>query len=65
MEEWERILDQADPQEIECMLKSVLQRYEEQFPDWQICTVSIDCREDREKQIDSMIAMLQNLKTML
>ena len=53
----------ADGFEIERLLRAVLQRYAELFPDWEVNTVSIQKTADRNEQIDRMIAMLQNMKT--
>jgi hypothetical protein len=52
----------ADEFEIEALLKAVLQRYAELFPDWEISTISIEKSSDRNEQLDRMIALLQQLK---
>ena len=53
----------ADEQEIEQLLKAVLQRYTVLFPDYEVSTVSLQKSSDRNGQIDRMIASLQKMKT--
>ena len=55
---------QADGVEIEKLLKAVLQRYAVLFPDWEVCTISLQKSSDRNEQIDRVIAMLQKMKTL-
>ena len=55
---------QADGVEIEKLLKAVLQRYAVLFPDWEVNTISLQKSSDRKEQIDRIIAMLQNMKTL-
>lgn len=52
----------ADSTEIEMLLKAVLERYGELYPDWEISTVSLQKSADTEEQLDRMIAMLQKMK---
>lgn len=53
---------QTDSAEIETLLDAVLRRYEELFPDWEISAVSVQKSDDRNKQLDRIIAMLQRMK---
>ena len=53
----------ADEQEIEQLLKVVLQRYTVLFPDYEVSTVSLPKSSDRNEQLDCMIASLQKMKT--
>ena len=53
---------QADGVEIEKLLKAVLQRYAELFPDWEMSTISLQKSDDRNEQLDRIIAVLQNMK---
>ena len=53
----------ADEQEIEQLLKAVLQRYAVLFPDYEVSTVSLQKSSDRNEQLDRMIASLQKMKT--
>ena len=55
----------ADEQEIEQLLKAVLQRYAVLFPDYEISTVSLQKSSDRNEQLDRIIAALQKMKTPL
>lgn len=58
---WE--IAQANEIEIEALLDAVLRRYAILFPDWEVCTVSLQKSADRNEQLDRMIAMLQKMKT--
>lgn len=53
----------ADAAEIEKLLKAVLQRYAVLFPDWEVSTISLQRSSDRNYQLDQIIAMLQQLKS--
>ncbi len=53
---------QADDMEIQDLLKAVTNRYAELYPDWEICTFSLEKAKDRNEQIDREIAFLQGLK---
>ena len=54
---------QADTLEIEMLLNAVLMRYAQLFPDWEICTISLQQDCDRNEQLDRIIDMLQKMKT--
>ena len=54
---------QAEGFEIEKLLKAVLQRYTELFPDWQLNTICLPKNSGRNEMIDRIIAILQNMKT--
>ena len=56
-------IEQADEEEIAILLKAVLERYAELFPDWEVSTVSVQKSFDRNAQLDRMIAVLQKMKT--
>ena len=53
----------ADESAIEEILNAVLHRYAELFPDWEVNTISLQRSQDRNEQLDRIIAMLQNMKT--
>ena len=53
----------ANGEEMDQILKAVLSRYSVLYPDWELCTVSILKSEDRNEQLDRMIAMLERMKT--
>ena len=53
----------ANGEEMDQILKAVLSRYSVLYPDWELCTVSILKSEDRNEQLDRMIAMLEKMKT--
>ena len=49
--------------EIVDAVDAVLRRYAQLFPDWEIGTVSLCKKEDRNMQIDRTIQLLENMKT--
>lgn len=53
---------QADEVEIEKLLEAVLHRYGELFPEWEISTISLQKNDDRNAQLDRIIALLQAMK---
>ena len=57
-------IEKADGEELEVILKAVLSRYSVLFPDWELSTVSLHKTEDRNAQLDSMIMVLQKMKTL-
>ena len=58
---WKEIA-QADEMLLSQLLKAVLQRYEELFPNWKISTISLEKCSDTNEQLDRMIAMLEQMK---
>ena len=50
--------------EIGDVLSAVVLRYGELFPDWEISTISLKKSEDRNQQIDRMIQMLMQMKSL-
>ena len=52
----------ANEFEIAELVQAAIKRYNELFPDWEIGTVSIQKSDDKSKQLDQMITMLQQLK---
>ena len=56
-------ISQIDKDEIENILKAVLQRYSVLYPDWEISTISIYKNSDRNDQLDRMIQTLQSMKS--
>ncbi|MBO5952872.1 MAG: hypothetical protein J6Q53_01920 [Oscillospiraceae bacterium] len=55
-------IGQADADSLEELLKAVIRRYAEVFPDWEISTISLEKKGDRNKQIDRMIYALEAMK---
>ena len=53
---------QASDAELEPLLKAVLQRYAEVFPDWVVSTISYCKSEDKNQQLDSAIRLLEHMK---
>ena len=54
----------SDEVELETLLKAVLQRYAVLFPDYEVMTISLEKCSDPNQQLDRMIAMLQQMKTL-
>ena len=54
----------AEENELEEILRAVLHRYAEVFPNWEVSTISIDKTRDRNEQLDQLIAMAQKMKTL-
>ena len=52
----------AKPEELDQILQAVLARYREVHPDWEIMFLSLDKKENKKKQIDSIIALLNQIK---
>ena len=52
----------AKPEELDQILQAVLARYREVYPDWEIMFLSLDKKENKKKQIDSIIALLNQIK---
>ena len=50
--------------EIGDVLSAVVLRYGELFPDWEISTISLKKSEDRNQQIDRMIQLLTQMKSL-
>ena len=56
-------IGQADEMLLSQLLKAVLQRYEELFPDWEISTISLEKCSDTNEQLDRMITILEQMKS--
>ena len=56
-------ISQVSINEIDEIIKAVLKRHSELFPDWEISTISVHKHADRNAQLDSIIDMLQSMKT--
>ena len=52
----------ANEDEVEVLLKAVLARYGQLYPDWEISTISVRRDRDRAKQLDNTIRMLEQMK---
>ena len=64
MQELRAQIARTEKQDIDLVLKAVLTRYRELFPQWEICTFSLDRASDRNTQLDRIIAMLESMKNM-
>ena len=54
----------ANGEEMDEILKTVLFRFGELYPEWEISTVSVLKSEDRNEQLDRMITLLEKIKTL-
>ena len=52
----------AKPEELEDIVQAVLARYRELYPDWEIMFLSLDKKDNKNDQIDSIIALLNKMK---
>lgn len=52
----------ANSEEINDLVVTVLARYRELFPEWDINIVSIEKNENKNEQLDAIIAMIEKLK---
>lgn len=56
------MINETGKEEIADVLDSVLFRYKQLFPDWEISVVSIDKTGDKNEQLNNMIHLIQNMK---
>lgn len=55
-------ISNAKAEDLERILRAVLDRYGELFPDWEVSTISLQKTGDRNAQIDQHIQLLTRLK---
>lgn len=55
-------IQQAEADDMEQILRAVLQRYAELFPGWEITTISVEKCMDKNEQLDQIISVLERLK---
>ena len=55
-------IKKAKPEELNDILLTVLARYREVFPDWEVMTVSLEKSVDKNEQLDRMIGLLESMK---
>ena len=55
-------ISQARDFEIEEMMTALLKRYRELYPDWEVSVISLEKKDDRNRQIDEVIQFLEKLK---
>ncbi len=56
------LIRSAKPEDLDALLKAVLARYEEAFPDWEVSVITVEKQMDRNAQIDGVIAVLNDMK---
>ena len=52
----------ANGAEMDEILNTVLSRFSELYPEWEISTISVLKSEDRNKQLDRIIEILEKMK---
>lgn len=52
----------AKPEEMNDILLTVRERYQELFPDWEVIIISLEKAVDKNEQLDRMIALMERLK---
>lgn len=62
MEALLQFIRQADTAQIDIILQVTLSRWQELYPDWEISTLRLDRRKDRNTQLEQTITILNNLK---
>ena len=55
-------ISQAQDFEIEEMMTALLKRYRELYPDWEVSVISLEKKDNRNRQIDEVIQFLEKLK---
>ena len=53
---------QADDQQLSDLLNTVLMRYRELFPGWELCVLSLNKQEDHRQQLAETIRLLEQMK---
>ncbi|MBR4016453.1 MAG: hypothetical protein IKK11_01395 [Oscillospiraceae bacterium] len=56
-------IENADEILLDSLLKAVLRRYAVLFPDWEVSTISLQKSHDQNEQLDRIIQLLQNMKS--
>lgn len=52
----------AKPEELEDIMQAVLGRYRELYPNWEILFLSLDKKDNKNDQIDNIIALLNKMR---
>ncbi|MBQ3252456.1 MAG: hypothetical protein IJB02_04365 [Oscillospiraceae bacterium] len=58
-----KLIAKASADEISGIWQPLLNRYKELFPDWDITILTIEKTQDRNKQIDNLIHIMESLRT--
>ena len=56
------LIRNAGQDEISEILRAVIARYQELFPEWEISILSLEKDTDKNSQLDRAIALLQSMK---
>ena len=57
------MIDQADAEQLQCILEKVRCRFAERFPEWELHILTVQKGPDKSEQIASVIKMLEQLKS--
>ena len=52
----------AEPEELEDILKALLKRYREVYPEWDVSVITLEKTADKKEQLDRMIQLLEKMK---
>ena len=55
-------IKQAKPEEMSDLILAVQSRYNELFPDWELSFYTLERKQDKNEQLDAMIALIEKLK---
>ena len=55
-------IGRATVYEIQDILQAVLSRYRQLYPDWDINVMSLEKKESKNQQLESIIALLESMK---
>ena len=56
------MIGKAERGEIDALLTTILNRYRELYPGWEISIISLEKDSDRTGQMDRVIALLEQMK---
>ena len=56
------IVGQAKADEMDGILKTIIHRYGELFPGYELHIISVNKKEDRNEQLDRIICAIQSMK---
>lgn len=62
MEDWKQWIDGLGKMELETILRAVIHRYGVLYPDQEVCVLCVDRTDERIRQIDGIIKMLERMK---
>ncbi len=58
-----KLIQTASPEELDSILKAVVERYRQVFPQWEISVITVEKTRNPNDQINEVIGALEQLKT--